>query len=166
MGADIWEEKEEMIKRSLSQRFWGKVDRSGECWVWTGALTGPGYGQITVSGRKKTAHRLSWEAYNGPAPKGMFVCHKCDNRACVNPAHLFLGTHADNMADMARKGRSYHGEKHHWAKLSTDDVDEIRRFYSNGTPQKVLAREFGVTQGAISQIVNNLTRKKIKRKAA
>lgn len=77
------------------------------CWLWEKSLARKGYGVIHIKNKRKSAHRYSWELYYGPVPKGLFVCHKCDTPSCVNPEHLFIGTHTDNMRDAKRKGRKY-----------------------------------------------------------
>lgn len=92
--------------KDLASEFKKRVDRSGECWEWTGHRQTQGYGQVQVNAKLWTAHRLAWTLYNGPIPDGKLICHSCDNPGCVNPEHLFLGTHADNMEDMVAKNRS------------------------------------------------------------
>ncbi len=98
-----------MTRLSVSSQklFWAKVNKSsGACWFWTVALHGSGYGIFGIGKTTYRAHRISWTLKRGPIPKGLFVLHKCDVRACVNPSHLFLGTNQDNVNDMIRKGRN------------------------------------------------------------
>lgn len=143
------------------ENFWAKVDKKGpdECWEWTGALFRLGYGNVRFNGKPRSAHRVSWEINNGPIPKGkgyqgMCVCHKCDNPACVNPNHLFLATHQENMQDALRKGRLSirQGVKHHKAKLTNQQVLEIRDRQGTGASQTELGKEYGVCQAVISCI--------------
>jgi hypothetical protein len=142
-------------------RFRSKVQRGateGDCDVWTGQKTVGGYGRFDVGGRPRHAHRVVWEVRHGRIPAGMFVCHRCDNRLCVKLGHLFLGTHKDNMADMAAKHRAAHGERHTFAKLTEAQVAEIRaRYAAGGVRQVDLAREYGVSQVNISHVVRGTT---------
>ena len=84
-------------------RFWSRVIKTDTCWIWDSARTAAGYGDFTLEGQVRTAHRYSWELAHGPIPEGMFICHHCDNPPCVRPDHLFLGTHQDNMDDAKAK---------------------------------------------------------------
>ena len=142
------------MKRTLEERFWEKVDKKGpdDCWEWMGAKIPRGYGEFSVSGKNKYAHRISWRLTNGPIPKGMCVLHRCDNPSCVNPAHLFLGTNTENMRDRDRKGRQARGKDHGMAKLTPQDVGEIRKMLAQGVVQRVIAEKYGIARSEISHI--------------
>jgi hypothetical protein len=136
-------------KRTALERFEEKysVSESG-CWEWEAGLDGKGYGKFGVETSKSIfAHRWSYEHFIGPIPEGFFICHKCDNPKCVNPDHLFAGTHQDNMDDMARKGRARSGnvgESHHRAILSASDVRLMRALHRDGASMYSLSKRFGI----------------------
>lgn len=131
-------------KRDLKARFdekWMPISDCG-CWLWTGAIAANGYGLVSNDLRSQLAHRMAWKLYRGDLPDNLCVCHKCDSRWCVNPDHLFLGTYADNHADMTLKGRNQRGETHHWAKLTEEDVKRIKE--SSKTTYR-LSKDFGIS---------------------
>ncbi len=143
------------MKQTVEERFWDKVDKSGECWEWQGAMNSNGYGRPSINGKREYTHRLSWVLTNGEIPDGLHVLHKCDNPPCVNPDHLFLGTQAENNADKVSKGRQPKGEMLPQSVLSEEEIIEIRRRYSSGgIYQKDLAVIFDVSQPHICDIIN------------
>ena len=132
-----------------------RTDKSrgpGGCWLWT-ASTIRGYGQIRNGHKTLKAHRVAYERAYGPVPDGMCVCHRCDVPACVNPAHLFLGTYADNNQDRSQKGRTarQRGEAHGMARLTEKQIAEIRS--ATGT-QRDIGLRFGISQSHVSNIRN------------
>lgn len=138
----------------VPQRFWANVraGASDECWPWTGTCTKAGYGLLSVNGTAIYTHRLSLTLHGIQIPAGTSVLHHCDNPPCVNPAHLFLGTDADNIADKVSKRRHIHGDTHPGAKLCSDDVREIRRLLASGLGQGEIAAQYGVDPSLISNI--------------
>lgn len=145
-----------LLRPKHVQRFHTKYvcNLENGCWEWIAGTFSTGYGLFRVLDKcgPFTAHRVSWHIHNGPIPTGMSVLHKCDRRICMNPAHLFLGTQADNMADMVQKGRSLNGESHPLAILTEEAVVDIRSRRVYHGYQADMAREFGVTISTINQI--------------
>jgi hypothetical protein len=136
------------IDEAFRKHYWSRVDRRSEteCWYWIcrNLKPGSGYGQVEVNGKRYGMHCMSWMLTCGPIPKGKKVCHTCDNPACCNPKHLFLGDTRDNAQDAARKGRLPTGERHGNAKLSDLQAIELRDRGQNGEKPKDLAVEFNV----------------------
>lgn len=138
--------------------FWSKVTLGNEdqCWEWTASTFHCGYGMVRWSGQARYAHRVAWEMWYGEAPGEKCVLHKCDNRLCVNPYHLFLGDRGDNARDCWAKGRGPRmiGEKSGASKLKETDVTEIRRLYADGILNGVeLAANYGVSTACIYAIL-------------
>lgn len=138
-------------------KFWRSVDKTDTCWIWRGRMHFTGYGYFGPRARVIwRAHRYSYHISVGPIPHGMDVCHKCDNRRCVRPDHLFVGTRQENMTDAKLKGRVKAGVFHYGAKLTNEQVAEIRRLRSErGLLQRELAEMFGVARSGISLICSN-----------
>lgn len=149
---------------TVEERFWRYVvvpDEPDACWEWTGGHTACGYGSMGTVGKKTgRANRIAYELLVGPIPEGLCVCHHCDNRNCVNPRHLFLGTRADNLHDMFRKGRgggqfekgrAPTGQplKRRW---STAQVSEVKRLLATGMKQADVARRLGMSPSFVNSI--------------
>lgn len=145
-------------KRKMSERFFKYVKKTKGCWIWTGTKNRLGYGQMTTYNkgvrRGIASHRFSWEHHNSQIPKGSLVLHKCDNPPCVNPAHLFLGSHQDNVDDKRNKGRMPIGEKCWNAILTEKKVRKIKLLYDGKYGCQVkLANLFGVSRGVIQGVI-------------
>jgi len=129
------------------------VDEETGCWNWQGAQSN-GYGRRRKDGKVQSVHRVVWEENNGPIPEGLQVLHHCDNPPCCNPEHLFLGTQADNVADMISKNRDARGERRGNSKLTEADVRAMRRAYARGNVTGVaLAEKYGVGKAVVSTVV-------------
>lgn len=151
LTGEIMELTEKNIKN-----FWSKVSKSTpkECWGWTGA-TSSGYGYFGINSKTEKAHRVSWVIHYGEIPKGLNVCHQCDNPSCVNPNHLFVGTQSENMRDSVAKDRFNR-------KLTNKQVREIRQLYPLGkVTQSELSRIYNVSRQHIHQIINRQVWKNI-----
>lgn len=160
-----------MKQHTLAERFLQKVEKTDSCWIWKGSKFINGYGEIRLpKGNVTGAHRISWILFNGPIPKGMHVCHKCDNRLCVNPEHLFLGTPKENYDDMVKKGRKPRqprgehysiGSTNPRAKIDEAQAIDIRNQFESGIAIDQLAEKFNLTKTNIRLIINRKTWKHI-----
>jgi hypothetical protein len=145
-----------------ADRFWSRVNKDGRivreelgpCWEWTSRLHYLGYGRISYRGRDRFAHRVAWILTFGEPTPGLDLLHKCDNRKCVNPSHLYLGTHEQNMRDKAERGNQERGVDHPAAKLTEQDVMDIR---TSQDSNDVLARCYGINGGTVSRIRSGKT---------
>jgi hypothetical protein len=129
---------------SIATRFADKIKFAAkdDCWEWQAGKRPNGYGQFRVEHRNLLPHRVSWQAFNGPIPDGMCVLHKCDNPGCVNPNHLFLGTHQDNTRDMMRKGRGNVG-------LYDGEIWLLRKLRKNGVSPEAIGKMFNITRWTV-----------------
>lgn len=150
------------ISPAEAARFWSRVDRRGpdDCWLWQLKPSAQGYGAFGLRGKVYGAHRVALTLAAGSIPEGLYACHTCDVRMCVNPAHLWAGTSAENTADMAAKGRgrgpNYRGEKIGTSKLTESDVREALSLIDRGVKIAAIGRRLGVTPQAISRIKSGL----------
>jgi HNH endonuclease len=148
---------------TLTARFWDYVDIQGDndCWEWQGTKTAANYGLMYWNGKLEYAHRLSLEMDGRPVPARWHACHTCDNPPCVNPKHLFPGTPRDNVKDMVSKSRHYHGDLHHAAKITDNQVLIIRQLAEEGVFLSEIAEQFGITPGYVSELVSNSKRRRV-----
>jgi len=143
-----------MQKNDIENHFCSRVDigNKDECWEWTAGKSASGYGVFWMGGRNNRAHRVSWVLEFGKIPKGLLVCHHCDNPLCVNPNHLFLGTAQENSLDAMEKGRFATGELNGRSKLRDDDVLLIRKRLESGERLKPIAEDYNVEISTIHKI--------------
>lgn len=146
-------------RKPLAQSYEDHVQRgpTSECWLWRGGLDSKGYAVLYDPNNRKRqilAHRIAWQLHFGVIPDRLFVCHRCDTPACVNPYYLFLGTPADNVRDCVAKSRHSFGDNHPRAKLHEADIPMIRSLYATGTPATVIAARFLVKPGTIHGVLS------------
>lgn len=145
-----------MFDEKFINRFFSNIDVTDSCWIWSGHVTQNGYGQIKYKSKGLGAHRVSYQIHKGPIPEGLYVCHSCDNPSCVNPDHLWLGTHTDNMRDMYAKGRQrsnpVRGHDNRSSKLTEAQVVYIKQQLRLGVKQRTLAIQYNVSDAAIHYI--------------
>ncbi len=151
--------------RTALERLLANARRDGACLLWAGGTTSGGYGTFYLDGRNQTAHRASFQLHKGPIPDDQVVMHTCDQRRCIEPSHLILGTRTENMQDMYAKRRDHHaaGSAHGLSKLTPEIADEIRRRYKpydRKHGSTAMARKFGVTQSTVHCVIRGVTWRK------
>ena len=157
---EIMARRDQILEEVWIRRFMEKIEPcpASGCWLWTGAIRGDGYGAFRPGIRPRPqegAHRLAWQLWRETDIANMQVLHRCDVPLCVNPDHLFLGTHQDNVNDKCKKGRTYHpgfGTQHHSSKLTPDQVIAIR---NDTRTQKVIAKDYGINRTSVSRILRS-----------
>lgn len=151
---------------TVAERFWEKADRSGDCWIWMASLDSGGYGHFWYGGRLVQAHRVSWILANGPIPSGKQLNHRCHDRRCVRPDHLYLGTQSENIHDTegAARGRHPRGEANGRARLTAEQVRALRVAYRPGRKGNLskLARIVGMTRGGLHHVVTGHVWKEVR----
>ncbi len=138
-----------MYSQKIQERFWSKVEKGECCWEWVGNRNNWGYGRIRIKGKFSQAHRVSWEIHNGPIPEGLLCLHKCNNRPCIRPDHLYVGTQKDNMRDMSKAGN------HNLSKLTWAIVEEVRQLNTQGVSKSKLAEVCRVSRTQMDNIIHN-----------
>lgn len=153
-----------LVRPSMEDHFHHLLMRSrpGDCILWPDAKSKKGYGVVRINGKPQYAHRVSWTIFRGPIPDGMHVLHHCDNPPCIRPSHLFLGDDLANQRDSIAKGRHskpplFRGAEHKLARLTDEDVRQIRALHKRGASQTDLAKRFEVSLSSVHRIVHNQT---------
>ena len=145
----------------LEERFFSKVEKGDSCWEWVASKYHDGYGAYYFNGKQGRAHRVSWEMKNGEIPENMYILHRCNNRTCVNPKHLYLGTHQDNMNDLARAG-TLKGIGHPSAKVTEREVRTIRHLWEKKIYTQIkIAEMFNISHKTVNGITTNTNWKHI-----
>jgi hypothetical protein len=154
---------EKVMNQKDIDRFLAKVNKTDDCWIWTGCLNSDGYGNFRYKGRTISAHRFSYIVSYGEIPEAMSVCHHCDVRNCINPSHLFLGTHLENMRDCSLKKRIRQqlGEKNNNAVLTSSMVLKMRSLYANGVSFPEIQKIFNTKKTATRCAIKGITWKHV-----
>ena len=147
--------------KPIEPRFFNKVDKTGDCWLWIGSTYICGYGRMSWNGKTQSSHRISWKLKFGEIPNNLFVLHKCDEKLCVNPDHLFLGTQRDNILDLVKKGRNAKHHSRKWKQLRKRSIIRIRKLYEEFKNYSKIANIYKVSRVTIMNVVKRKTWKHI-----